>query len=63
MHVRGNEDFECFFVDVGIYGRYYSMYGHIEKLARAMEEGAKSVEGVEVHLFQVSVLQSSQPIF
>lgn len=29
------------------------MYGHIEKLARAMEEGAKSVEGVEVHLFQV----------
>jgi len=36
-----------------VYIVYYSMYGHIEKLARAMEEGAKSVEGVEVHLFQV----------
>jgi hypothetical protein len=54
VHVKGDEEFECF-MDVGISGRYYSMYGHIEKLARAMEEGAKSVEGVEVHLFQVSV--------
>ena len=61
MHVKGDEEFECF-VDVCVSGRYYSMYGHIEKLARAMEEGAKSVEGVEVHLFQVSVWLCLQTI-
>jgi len=29
---------------------YYSMYGHVFALARAVEKGAKSVEGVEVVL-------------
>lgn len=27
---------------------YYSMYGHVETLAKAIAEGARSVEGVEV---------------
>ena len=29
---------------------YYSMYGHIETMAQAVVEGAKSVDGVEVTL-------------
>ncbi|TMW86376.1 hypothetical protein EJD97_021478 [Solanum chilense] len=33
---------------------YYSMYGHVEKLARAMQKGAASIEGVEVKLWQVA---------
>lgn len=32
---------------------YYSMYGHIERLAQAVAEGAGSVEGVEVTLKRV----------
>jgi len=32
---------------------YYSMYGHIETMANAVAEGAKSVEGVEVTLKRV----------
>ncbi len=32
---------------------YYSMYGHTFALARAVEEGAKSVSGAEVHLRRV----------
>lgn len=32
---------------------YYSMYGHIETLAGAIVDGAKSVEGVEVSLKRV----------
>ncbi|KAG4960557.1 hypothetical protein JHK85_037990 [Glycine max] len=32
---------------------YYSTYGHIEKLAREIEKGAASVEGVEAKLWQV----------
>lgn len=32
---------------------YYSMYGHIETLAKAIAEGAKGVEGVEVTLKRV----------
>ena len=27
---------------------YYSMYGHVLQLARAVEQGAKSVPGVEI---------------
>lgn len=34
--------------------RYYSMYGHIETLAKEIKRGAESVEGVEVTLYQVS---------
>ncbi len=32
---------------------YYSMYGHVLKLARAVEEGAKSVSGADVQLRRV----------
>jgi NAD(P)H dehydrogenase (quinone) len=32
---------------------YYSMYGHIETMAKAVAEGARSVEGVEVTLKRV----------
>jgi len=32
---------------------YYSMYGHVLQLARAVEEGAKSVAGVDVMLRRV----------
>ena len=34
--------------------RYYSMYGHVEKMAEEMKKGALSIEGVEVSLFQVN---------
>lgn len=34
--------------------RYYSMYGHVETLAREIQKGANSVEGVEATLYQVS---------
>ncbi|MDU9411271.1 NAD(P)H:quinone oxidoreductase [Pseudomonas sp. zfem005] len=33
---------------------YYSMYGHIERLAEAVAEGARSVPGVEVTLKRVA---------
>lgn len=33
---------------------YYSMYGHVLQLARAVEEGAKSVAGVDVILRRVA---------
>ncbi len=32
---------------------YYSMYGHIEEMARAVAEGAARVEGVEVTVKRV----------
>ena len=32
---------------------FYSMYGHIYRLAEAVVEGARQVEGAEVALFQV----------
>ena len=35
---------------------FYSMYGHIYKMAQAVAEGARSVEGVEVELYQVPEL-------
>ena len=42
---------------------YYSMYGHVYELARAVEEGAKSVAGAEVMLRRVqefdAVLQAT----
>ena len=34
---------------------YYSMYGHVEKLAQEIKKGAASVEGVEVKLWQVLI--------
>jgi NAD(P)H dehydrogenase (quinone) len=33
---------------------YYSMYGHVLQLARAVEQGAKSVAGVDVILRRVA---------
>ncbi|KAH9326851.1 hypothetical protein KI387_007029, partial [Taxus chinensis] len=33
--------------------RYYSMYGHVEKLAEEIKKGADFVEGVEATLWQV----------
>ncbi len=35
---------------------FYSMYGHIHQMARAVVEGARSVTGAEVSLFQVPEL-------
>ncbi|SDH05516.1 NAD(P)H:quinone oxidoreductase [Nitrosomonas sp. Nm132] len=35
---------------------YYSMYGHIETMAKAVAEGARSVEGAEVALKRVPEL-------
>ncbi|XP_031489369.1 NAD(P)H dehydrogenase (quinone) FQR1-like isoform X4 [Nymphaea colorata] len=33
--------------------RYYSMYGHVERLAEEIKKGADSVSGVEAFLWQV----------
>ncbi|KAJ6767259.1 FLAVODOXIN-RELATED PROTEIN WRBA-RELATED [Salix purpurea] len=38
---------------VKIYIIYYSMYGHVARLAEEIKKGADSVEGVEVKLWQV----------
>jgi NAD(P)H:quinone oxidoreductase type IV len=35
---------------------FYSMYGHVHQMAEAVVEGAKSVAGAEVSLFQVAEL-------
>ena len=35
---------------------FYSMYGHVYRMAEAVAEGARSVEGAEVSLFQVAEL-------
>ena len=35
---------------------FYSMYGHIHKMAEAVAEGAREVEGAEVTLYQVAEL-------
>jgi len=37
-----------------IYVVFYSMYGHVFKMAEAIAEGAKTVDGAEVKLFQVA---------
>ncbi|KAG9145669.1 hypothetical protein Leryth_018724 [Lithospermum erythrorhizon] len=39
---------------VKIYIVYYSMYGHVLKLAEEIKKGAESVEGVEAKLWQVA---------
>lgn len=36
-----------------LYIVYYSTYGHVETLAREIQKGANSVEGVEATLYQV----------
>ena len=35
---------------------FYSMYGHVYKMANAVVEGAKQVPGAEVALYQVQEL-------
>jgi NAD(P)H dehydrogenase (quinone) len=39
---------------------YYSMYGHIETLAGAIAEGARSVDGVEVTVKRVPEIMSDE---
>lgn len=39
-----------------VYVVFYSMYGHVHTLAQAVAEGAKSVPGADVSLFQVAEL-------
>ncbi|MFC2092894.1 NAD(P)H:quinone oxidoreductase [Bacteroidota bacterium] len=39
---------------------YYSMYGHIETMAKAVAEGASSVDGVEVTVKRVPELMSEE---
>jgi NAD(P)H dehydrogenase (quinone) len=39
---------------------YYSSYGHIFTMARAVEEGAKSVQGTEVRLRRVAELEQAK---
>jgi NAD(P)H dehydrogenase (quinone) len=39
---------------------YYSMYGHVETLANAVAEGARSVEGVEVEVKRVPELMNEE---
>ena len=39
-----------------VYVVFYSMYGHIYRMAEAVAEGARQVEGSEVTLFQVPEL-------
>jgi NAD(P)H dehydrogenase (quinone) len=39
---------------------YYSMYGHIETLAKAVATGARSVEGVEVTIKRVPELMTEE---
>jgi len=40
------------------FDRYYSMYGGIERLAKNVEIGVNSVEGVEAKLWQACVFLS-----
>jgi len=39
---------------------YYSMYGHIETMAKAVAEGARSVQGTEVTIKRVSDLMPEE---
>jgi len=43
-------------VSVKIQVVFYSMYGHIYRMAEAVVEGARAVEGAEVQLYQVAEL-------
>jgi len=39
---------------------YYSVYGHIHRMAEAVAEGAKEVKGVEVEMRRVPVSKCIQ---
>jgi NAD(P)H dehydrogenase (quinone) len=45
-----------------VYIVYYSMYGHVEKLAEEIKKGAASVEGVEAKLWQVRMCITYQAL-
>jgi len=45
-----------------VYVVFYSMYGHVYKMAEAEAEGARSVAGVEVKLFQVPEVMSAEAL-
>ncbi|KAJ4978406.1 hypothetical protein NE237_009186 [Protea cynaroides] len=45
--------------DLTLLNRYYSMYGHVEKLAEEIKKGASSVDGVEAKLHLWMVLKSN----
>ncbi|MBZ4672250.1 MAG: Flavoprotein wrbA [Deferribacteraceae bacterium] len=45
-----------------VYVVFYSLYGHVYKLAEAVKKGAESVEGVSVKLLQVPELMSEEQI-
>jgi multimeric flavodoxin WrbA len=46
-----------------VVNRYYSMYGHVAKLAEEIQKGASSIEGVEAKLWQVSFLSLFHPVY
>lgn len=41
---------------------YYSMYGHIETMAQAVAQGAKSVDGIEVTVKRVPELMTAEQL-
>ena len=42
---------------------YYSMYGHVEKLAYEIKKGATFVEGVDTTLRQVWIIKQTFPFY
>jgi len=47
---------------VKVYVVFYSLYGHVYKLAEAVKKGAESVENVDVKLLQVPELMSEEQL-
>ncbi|KAJ0252297.1 NAD(P)H dehydrogenase [Hirschfeldia incana] len=47
---------------VKIFVVFYSMYGHVESLARRMKKGAEGVEGVEARLYRVPETLSEEVV-
>lgn len=41
---------------------FYSLYGHVYEMAKAVKEGAESVEGAEVNLVQVAELMNEDAL-
>ena len=41
---------------------FYSMYGHVHRMAEAVAEGARQIEGVEVSLMQVPELMNDEAL-
>ncbi|UOD34902.1 NAD(P)H:quinone oxidoreductase [Deferribacteraceae bacterium V6Fe1] len=47
---------------VKVYVVFYSLYGHVYKLAEAVKKGAESVDGVSVKLLQVPELMTEEQL-